>query len=93
MTIDLVNVLTSSKLNNTPPIGAPKATDTPAAAAADKISRFFASFRPYFGNKYDKMLPIAQAMCTIGPSFPKLKPDDTESIKPTLLIIRVHFPK
>ena len=27
---------TSSRLNNTPPIGAPKATDTPAAAAADK---------------------------------------------------------
>lgn len=28
--------ITSSRLNNTPPIGAPKATDTPAAAAADK---------------------------------------------------------
>lgn len=28
--------VTSSRLNNTPPIGAPKATDTPAAAAADK---------------------------------------------------------
>lgn len=27
---------TSSRLNNTPPIGAPKATETPAAAAADK---------------------------------------------------------
>jgi len=27
---------TSSKLNRTPPMGAPKATDTPAAAAADK---------------------------------------------------------
>jgi len=31
-----VFVLTSSKLNRTPPIGAPKATDTPAAAAADR---------------------------------------------------------
>lgn len=49
--------LTSSKLNNTPPIGAPKATDTPAAAAADKISLFFASFLPYFENKYDNILP------------------------------------
>lgn len=28
-------IVTSSKLNRTPPIGAPKATDTPAAAAAD----------------------------------------------------------
>lgn len=30
---------TSSRLNRTPPIGAPKATDTPAAAAADKTFR------------------------------------------------------
>lgn len=84
---------TSSKLNKTPPIGAPKATDTPAAAAADKISLFFASFLPYFGNRYENMLPIQQAMCTIGPSLPKLKPADTERIKPTDLIINVHFPK
>jgi len=28
--------VTSSRLKSTPPIGAPKATDTPAAAAADK---------------------------------------------------------
>lgn len=27
---------TSSKLNRTPPIGAPNATETPTAAAADK---------------------------------------------------------
>ena len=31
-----IKAVTSSRLNNTPPIGAPKATDTPAAAAADK---------------------------------------------------------
>lgn len=31
-----VDTVTSSRLNNTPPIGAPKATETPAAAAADK---------------------------------------------------------
>lgn len=31
------------------PTGAPKATLTPAAEAADKISRFFASFLP---NQY-----------------------------------------
>jgi hypothetical protein len=52
-----VLVLTSSKLKSTPPIGAPKATDTPAAAAADRISLFLASFRPYLGNRYDSMLP------------------------------------
>jgi len=56
--IILVWKLTSSKLNKTPPMGAPKATDTPAAAAADKISLFFASFLPYFGNKYESMLPV-----------------------------------
>lgn len=49
--------ITSSKLKSTPPMGAPKATDTPAAAAADKISLFLASFLPYFGNKQDKMFP------------------------------------
>lgn len=32
-------------------------------------------------------------MCTIGPSFPKLKPADTERIRPTDLIISVHLPK
>lgn len=30
-----MTVLTSSRLNKTPPMGAPKATDTPTAAAAD----------------------------------------------------------
>jgi hypothetical protein len=49
--------LASSKLNKTPPIGAPKATDTPAAAAADNISLFLASFLPYFGKRYERMLP------------------------------------
>lgn len=30
----------TSRLNKTPPIGEPKATDIPDAAAADMISRF-----------------------------------------------------
>lgn len=34
-----LNKPTSSRLNRTPPIGAPKATDTPAAAAADNTCR------------------------------------------------------
>ena len=43
-------MLTSSRLKSTPPIGAPKATETPAAAAADntceaKRSRQFQVFR------------------------------------------------
>lgn len=54
--------ITSSKLNSTPPMGAPKATDTPAAAAADSISLFFASFRPYLGNRYDRIFPIQHAI-------------------------------
>jgi len=52
-----IRINTSSKLKRTPPIGAPKATETPAAAAADNISLFLASLRPYLGNKYDKILP------------------------------------
>ena len=35
----------TSRLNNTPPIGAPKATDMPAAAAADSTSRFRAKIQ------------------------------------------------
>ena len=37
---------TSSKLNKTPPIGAPNATATPAAEAALKISRLLPRSRP-----------------------------------------------
>ncbi len=43
-------------------MGAPNATETPAAAAADKISRFLASFRPYFGKRYENILPQQQAI-------------------------------
>lgn len=34
-----MTLLTSSRLNKTPPMGAPNATDTPAAAAADRTFR------------------------------------------------------
>lgn len=40
----------TSKLNNTPPIGAPKATEIPAAAAADKASRFIARYVKYWNE-------------------------------------------
>lgn len=33
----------TSKLKSTPPMGAPNATEMPAAAAADKTSRFLAA--------------------------------------------------
>lgn len=55
--VGIIQLLTSSKLNSTPPIGAPKATETPAAAEADNISLFLASFLPYLGNRYEKKLP------------------------------------
>ena len=37
----------SSRLNRTPPIGAPNAADTPAAAPPDTKSRFSVSVRKY----------------------------------------------
>lgn len=58
-------MFTSSKLKSTPPIGAPKATDTPAAAEAERISLFFASFLPYLGNRYDKILPTMVSVVII----------------------------
>lgn len=33
------------------------------------------------------------AICTIGPSFPKQRPADTDNIKPTDFTSNVHFPK
>lgn len=71
---------TSSKLNKTPPMGAPKATATPAAEAADRISRFLPSFLAYFVKMRVVMFPTQQAICTSGPSLPRLIPDDTERI-------------
>ncbi|KAI6757186.1 hypothetical protein HG531_003011 [Fusarium graminearum] len=53
---------TSSKPNSTPPKGAPKATATPAAAAAEMTSRRLPSFRSYFENIRHKILPTQAAM-------------------------------
>ena len=39
MSIERMWILTSSRLNSTPPIGAPNATDTPAAEAADNTCK------------------------------------------------------
>ena len=62
--------LTSSREKRTPPMGAPKATDTPAAAAAESISRIFASLWRYFGNSFAIKRPQQHATWTSGPSLP-----------------------
>lgn len=36
---------------------------------------------------------MQEAICTIGPSLPKLNPAETHIIIPTDLIRRVHFPR
>ena len=56
------NELTSSILKRTPPTGDPNAMLTPAAAAADNISLFLASFLPYFGNAYENIFPKQKKM-------------------------------
>ena len=43
-------------------MGAPNATETPAAAAAERISRFFASFCPYLGKRRANILPQQQLL-------------------------------
>ena len=68
----------TSRLKRTPPIGAPNATDMPAAAAAERTSRFLASFWFRFSNGRMMILAQQHATCTKGPSFPSHKPDATE---------------
>lgn len=36
---------------------------------------------------------MQQAICTIGPSLPSVRPAETANIIPTDLIIKVHLPK
>mmetsp|Transcript_16488 Transcript_16488/g.24833 ORF Transcript_16488/g.24833 Transcript_16488/m.24833 type:complete len:81 (+) Transcript_16488:340-582(+) len=59
--------LIASKLNSTPPKGAPKAAVTPAAQEAENISLFFASLFRYLGKRLMIRAPQQQAMCTMGP--------------------------
>jgi hypothetical protein len=84
---------TSSKLNRTPPIGAPNATATPAAQAALSISLLFPSLRSNFGNSLVKMLPMQHAICTNGPSLPSVNPDPTDSDRPTAFVNMVDNPR
>mmetsp|Transcript_117368 Transcript_117368/g.339329 ORF Transcript_117368/g.339329 Transcript_117368/m.339329 type:complete len:206 (+) Transcript_117368:152-769(+) len=81
--------LTSSRLKSTPPNGAPKAAETPAAAAAENNSLRLASF--WNCTKIPES-NCAQhtATCTKGPSFPNDRPAATESTKPGILTSKVR---
>lgn len=61
-------------------MGAPKATATPAAEEADRISLKFFSFLLYFGNILQSILHTQHPICTKGPSLPNESPLDTERI-------------
>lgn len=39
------------------------------------------------------MLAQQQATCTRGPSFPRLRPEDTAKTRVMVLVMRVHFPR
>jgi hypothetical protein len=51
----------TSNENKTPPIGLPKATATPAAAQALKISLVFAALRLYLSKSLEMTLPVHTA--------------------------------
>lgn len=67
----------TSRLKRTPPMGAPKATEIPAAAAAERTSRFLASLPVRLSKGFMIMLAQQHATCTKGPSFPSHRPDET----------------
>jgi len=83
---------TSSSEYRIPPIGAPNATATPAAQAADRISLVLACEWRYRANSAHCRFPMAAAMCTKGPSLPTLSPELTDSTSATHLTSRVHPP-
>lgn len=61
--------LLTSRLNRTPPIGDPKATDIPAAAAADRTSRFRAM-------KFSQARKPESERAQFIPSFPLMLPNN-----------------
>ena len=89
---DDFQIHTSSE-NKTPPIGLPKATATPAAAVAVKISRVFEAFRLYLSKKREMTLPVQTAKCTLGPSLPTDRPDAIANGNPMDFISNVHAPR
>ena len=77
----------------TPPMGLPKATPTPAAADALKISLVFDAFRLYFSNIFEMTLPVHTAKCTLGPSLPIDKPEEMASGNARDLMRSVQKPR
>ena len=74
-------------------MGLPKATATPAAADALKISRVLDASRRYLSKNLETTLPMQTAKCTLGPSLPTDRPDAMESGRPTDLISSVQNPR
>lgn len=58
-----------------------------------RTSRRLPSFLLYLEKRLQKRFPQQQATWTRGPSFPRLRPDDTARTRVTVLISRVHFPR
>ena len=56
-----MSITLTSKENKTPPMGLPKATATPAAAQALRISRVLAALRLYVSKNLDMTLPVHTA--------------------------------
>lgn len=83
----------TSRENNTPPIGLPKATATPAAAVAVKTSLVFDALRLYLVKKREITFPAQTAKCTLGPSLPTDSPDAIASGSAMDLIKSVQPPK
>jgi hypothetical protein len=74
-------------------MGLPKATATPAAAEAVKISLVFEAFCLYLPKKREITFPVHTAKCTLGPSFPTERPDAMASGSAIDLIKRVQAPR
>lgn len=74
-------------------MGLPKATATPAAADAVRISLVFDAFCLYFPKNREITFPVHTAKWTLGPSFPTDRPDAIAKGRAIDLIMRVQAPK
>lgn len=81
-----VEVLTSMA-KSTPPIGAPKVQVTPTATAAVRNWCLRVIFD--YCSLYGKLLAMQPAICTNGPSLPKLIPVESMQIIPSTLLKKV----
>jgi hypothetical protein len=83
----------TSNENSTPPIGLPKATATPAAADAVKISLVLDALVLYFPKNREITFPVQTAKWTLGPSFPTERPDAIASGRAIDLMMSVQAPR